>query len=344
MPINARLEMFDKDYVEVLEGCRLLANSLVAELNALGTSDGATFSNSLTTHHELEQYLLAHPITTNPQQPADIDITLFNTNALSRNSLAYVEDGKLTTRKIPLAEIVCANTYPSDGYVVAVNSVGSKVGTVPAATTTLQNDNLVCVKNGNVIAFPADPDPDIQRLFLGVNNIHVGTSAYFGNPDMIPAGWLLEDGREVLKSQYPKLYAAIGDRYGAPSNSTVFRIPDKRGLFIIGHDPSDVLRVSKYPGGVSGASVGSMSNYFTNNTVPSHTHSSVSAFNVVDYSKIYTVYRFLEGLTIAYEFVYNTNVGQSSTPDTYDPATGVKTSNEYRPKNISLVSIIRALP
>jgi len=344
MPTNAQFDMFDTDYVDNLEECRLLANSLVAELNSLSTPSVSAFVDSLTTRPELDQYILDNPISTNSMQPEDIDITLFNTDDLGINSLVHVENGKITTRKIQLSEIVCSNTLPADGHIATTNYIGSKESSVPAATTALPSDNLVCIKNGKVIAFPSDPDQDIKELFLGVNNIAVGVSAHFGNPDMIPAGWLLEDGREVLKSQYPKLYLAIGDRYGASSSPDRFKIPDKRGLFIIGHDHTDVLRVSRYPGGVSGASVGSMSNYYSGNTVPAHSHNAASATLVVDYSKVSTVYRFMAGLVTAYGYVYDASVGQSTEPDTYVPASTVKMSNEYRPKNTTVVSIIRALP
>jgi len=344
MRINSRLKMFDTNYVQVLEECRLSANSIVAELNALNTPNVGAFVDSLTTRQELDQHLLDNPVETSSLQPSGIDITVLNTNELGRNSLLYAKNSKLITRKIPLEEIKCDNTFPVDGYVVATNTVGSKTSTIPSATTLLPGDNLVCVKNGKVIAFPSDPDPEIKKLFLGVNNVHVGISVMFGNPDMIPPGWLLEDGREISKTQYPKLYSVIGDRYGTPSNPSVFRLPDKRGLFIIGHDSTDTTRISRYVGGVSGNNVGSVSDYMSGNTIPSHTHTSISPTIIVDYSKVTTVYRFLQGLTTAYGFVYDTNVGQSSNPETHTPATDVRVSSEYRPKNKTAVSIIRALP
>jgi len=47
-----------------------------------------------------------------------------------------------------------------------------------------------------------------------------------------PRGWMMCDGRSLSKSQYEKLYRAIGDTYG--SSSSEFSIPDMRGRVIVG--------------------------------------------------------------------------------------------------------------
>lgn len=60
-----------------------------------------------------------------------------------------------------------------------------------------------------------------------------------------PAGFLLCEGQELLKTTYPALYAAIGDDYATQINPTTglawaaptagsFRVPDYRGLFLRG--------------------------------------------------------------------------------------------------------------
>lgn len=46
--------------------------------------------------------------------------------------------------------------------------------------------------------------------------------------------FLLCDGREVAKSDYPDLYAAIQDTYGTASSASNFKIPDFSGLFMVG--------------------------------------------------------------------------------------------------------------
>ena len=49
---------------------------------------------------------------------------------------------------------------------------------------------------------------------------------------VVPEGYLLCDGSDILKDRYPELYKAIGDFYGA--NDTHFRLPDLRDRFIQG--------------------------------------------------------------------------------------------------------------
>jgi microcystin-dependent protein len=49
---------------------------------------------------------------------------------------------------------------------------------------------------------------------------------YAGTTD--PYGYLICDGREVLRSEYPALFAAIGTAYGIGNGTTTFNIPDYR--------------------------------------------------------------------------------------------------------------------
>lgn len=51
-----------------------------------------------------------------------------------------------------------------------------------------------------------------------------------------PAGWLKANGVEVSRSQYSRLFEAIGTLYGAGDGSTTFNLPDSRGEFIRGWD------------------------------------------------------------------------------------------------------------
>ena len=57
-----------------------------------------------------------------------------------------------------------------------------------------------------------------------------------------PNGFLLCDGSEVQKSQYPDLYNIIGDFYNGASpllGANTFRVPDLRGRFALGRDTMD---------------------------------------------------------------------------------------------------------
>jgi hypothetical protein len=74
--------------------------------------------------------------------------------------------------------------------------------------------------------------------------IKAGTIMPFAGA-VAPTGWLLGDGSVYLKTQYPQLYASIGDTwatctnpltgsaYSAPASDS-FRVPDLRGVFLRG--------------------------------------------------------------------------------------------------------------
>jgi microcystin-dependent protein len=67
---------------------------------------------------------------------------------------------------------------------------------------------------------------DGNQLFEnGVNVNPVGSViCYAGQTE--PAGWLFCDGTQVLKSDYPHLYAVITNTYGTASNSDYFVLPN----------------------------------------------------------------------------------------------------------------------
>jgi len=55
-------------------------------------------------------------------------------------------------------------------------------------------------------------------------NSPIGSIVPYGG-STAPSGWLLCDGSELLKANYPDLYAAIGDDYGTPSDTDHFVLP-----------------------------------------------------------------------------------------------------------------------
>lgn len=79
--------------------------------------------------------------------------------------------------------------------------------------------------------------------------------------------WLLCDGREVAKADYPDLYAAIQDIFGVASSALNFKVPDCRGKFFVG--------VGGFDSGATvglGAKVGSEKVKLAVNQMPPHTH------------------------------------------------------------------------
>jgi microcystin-dependent protein len=98
------------------------------------------------------------------------------------------------------------------------------------------------------------------------NGVPVGTVvAYAGDKNNVPEGWILCDGRSVLQSDYPQLYAAIGSAWGTSGSS--FNVPDLRGMFLRGvndgasgaySDPNASGRSASKSGGNTGDKVGAV--------------------------------------------------------------------------------------
>lgn len=94
--------------------------------------------------------------------------------------------------------------------------------------------------------------------------------AWVGGDDWtvpVPPGFLLCDGRDVSRSEYPLLFAAIGTLYTTSSSrgSGVFSLPDCRGRLI--RAASQDLKVGDY-GGYRGNKL----NLIHPDTLPEHTH------------------------------------------------------------------------
>ena len=100
----------------------------------------------------------------------------------------------------------------------------------------------------------------------------VGTILPFGGSSA-PEGWLLCNGSEYSRTDYPDLFSAIGTAFGASSSGT-FNIPDLRGQFLrgvdagTGTDPDAASRTELQPGGNTGDNVGTLQA----DDFKSHTH------------------------------------------------------------------------
>lgn len=92
----------------------------------------------------------------------------------------------------------------------------------------------------------------------------------------IPYGWLLCDGSEVSKTDYPELYGAIGDLWGVPSSSTNFKLPNLTGRVPVGYNSADTDTTETF--GKVGATGGARGAWYHTHTIGSsgaHHHASV---------------------------------------------------------------------
>jgi len=340
MPVNTSIDLFNDTYIAILNRMLELINTLADEINtAAPTSFAASVAETVTTA-ELDTYLLSNPIWQGNATPlGSIDIRVLDTFGLADNTPVKVLNGKLESNTPLLTDITSA----IDGYVLYNNGNFSITVTAPNVTTQLSPHEIVYIKNGSIRSFPTSNDTDVIALLAGVNNIPVGSSAYFPSTN-VPSGYLIEDGSEVSKQKYPQLFAYLGTSGGASSDPTKFRLRDKRGLFMVGYDSAKSNRKARYSGGASGSQIGSVSIY--DNIIPvSHTHSTTATYSVLDVGKITPVYRIKQGSTNAVS-TYGANDAVLTTTAVTDnaPANLVKVSTEFRPKNITMVRCIRAVP
>lgn len=84
--------------------------------------------------------------------------------------------------------------------------------------------------------------------------------------DTVPHGWLLCDGSEVSKTEYPYLYSSIGDLWGVPSSSSNFKLPNLAGRVPVGYNSADT---DFAPVGHTG---GEKTHKLTKAEMPEHTH------------------------------------------------------------------------
>ena len=93
--------------------------------------------------------------------------------------------------------------------------------------------------------------------------------------DTVPYGWLLCDGSEISKTDYPYLYASIGDLWGTPSSSSNFKLPNLTGRVPVGYNAADTDTTETF--GRVGATGGARGAWYHTHTIGSsgaHSHAS----------------------------------------------------------------------
>lgn len=114
--------------------------------------------------------------------------------------------------------------------------------------------------------------------------IPVGTVMPFAGVDLPPAqtnAWMICDGRELKRAQYPELFAAVQYTYGGEGE--VFRLPDLRGRVPVGRDDmgaqgagNRITATGRQKHGLDGAKLGGVggaeSHTLSEHEMPPHTH------------------------------------------------------------------------
>ena len=192
--------------------------------------------------------------------------------------------------------------------------------------------------------------PSLISTYALNNLIPVGAVLPYPT-DAVPSGWLHCNGQSISTTDYPELFAKIGYNYGGSGSS--FNVPDYRGEFLrgdddgVGRDPDAAGRGDRGDG-TSGGEVGTRQGH----AFDSHTHTISVDSNG---SHTHTMNGHLQQtIQQGTGSVTNVVVGTgSSLPGHTNNAAGSHAhtataassgGNETRPRNVSVMWIIHALP
>lgn len=104
----------------------------------------------------------------------------------------------------------------------------------------IEIDNSQKLQDLNTTANEINTQKLISDLALEVSKLKTAVSLrggvgmiymFSGATENIPSNFMLCDGRELSKAEYPQLFNAIGTIYGESIDKLKFRIPDLRGCF-----------------------------------------------------------------------------------------------------------------
>ena len=99
--------------------------------------------------------------------------------------------------------------------------------------------------------------------------VRTGMLADWSEWPIIPDHWLVADGRELSREEYPRLFLHIGTTYGAGDGSTTFNLPDARARVTVGWDTGDTGRLTVAVCGLDPAVIGMAGG---DERLGSHTH------------------------------------------------------------------------
>lgn len=135
-----------------------------------------------------------------------------------------------------------------------------------------------------------------------------------------PSGWLICDGSPVSRTTYSTLFTAIGVTFGTGDGSTTFNLPDLRGWFVRGAYPGSRAIASTQNDAIQNV---------TGNFGVDHLQSGATFDGP-----------FTKGSTNSYGSEASSGPGIDVKFD-LSTATGVRTADETRPKNVALIYCIK---
>ncbi|MBU2702278.1 microcystin-dependent protein [Sporomusaceae bacterium BoRhaA] len=156
--------------------------------------------------------------------------------------------------------------------------------------------------------------------------IPVGTVNYFAR-QFPPEGWLLCDGREVLRDVFADLFNMLGTSFGIGDGKSTFNLPDLRGEFIRGLDVGRGVDTGRQLGSVQA------------DDTKSHYH-AVLSYPYRANTLLYTIPSEQDTMNV-YTGNANGTVVRTGAQCTKELGTTEAGGSETRPQNIALLACIK---
>ena len=135
----------------------------------------------------------------------------------------------------------------------------------------------------------------VDRFILYATGMPVGAILPYAG-DGLPGGWVLCDGRAIVRADFPDLFAVIGTIYGVGDGTTTFNVPDLRDSFLKGRngvpvgtkqDPNTgshthVINDPGHAHGINHTHTLTTAAHSHTASQSSHNHHIESGFNLVD--------------------------------------------------------------
>ena len=143
----------------------------------------------------------------------------------------------------------------------------------------------------------------------------------------IPEGWLKCDGSLISRTEYTRLFNAIGELYGSGDGTTTFQLPDLRGEFIRGFDDGRGIDVDRELGTSQGDTIRNITGSIFGSRLA---YSTWGGSGSLRWGSYVNQHRPRDATSASVPREIN-----------FDASRIVPTSNENRPRNISLNYIIK---
>lgn len=178
----------------------------------------------------------------------------------------------------------------------------------------------------------------------------VGTIQAFAF-NKVPQGWMICDGRSLNKYEYPELFNVIANTFGNEGNDN-FKIPDLRGRFIRGWDPTSAIDPQRrHLGTYQEDAIQSHDHSFYSERVSlsasgDHSHTAKATRISIDQGMLSSV-RVVQWLSPSGDDTGSTTSNGDHTHELklkgnpISQAKNARTSTETRPKNCALLFCIK---